>query len=364
MRQFIIEMTPVMNFKIKVVNRSITDALQSKINQKTKPVGSLGELEKLAVQIGLIQGTLTPQLVNPHIVVFAGDHGLAKEGVSAYPQDVTWQMVLNFLNGGAAINVLARQNGIDLTAVDAGVNHDFGSIEHPSFRSEKIGFGTKNSLLEPAMSDAECRSAIEKGAGLTEEIYSSGTNIIGFGEMGIGNTSAASLLMSLLTDNPVEECTGRGTGVEGAALQRKTAVLKQVLENRSKRVGTANDAISCLRYVGGFEMAMMCGSMLKAAEKGMVLMIDGFISSSVFLCAQHMYPEIRDYAIFCHKSEERGHEKLLSEIGSTGQVLDLGMCLGEGTGCAAAWPIIQSAVLILNRMASFEEAGVKNRQKE
>lgn len=353
-----------MNFKINPVNRSIADALQTKLDQKTKPVGALGELEKLALNIGLIQDNLTPHLSKPHIIVFAGDHGLAAEGVSAYPQEVTWQMVLNFLNGGAAINVLARQHGIGLTVVDAGVNHDFGEIDHPGFRSEKVGLGTKNSLHEAAMSDAECKNAIEKGAALADELNASGTNIIGFGEMGIGNSSAASLLMSLLTEIPVEECTGRGTGVEGTALEKKTDILKQVLENRKKSSESANDPFCCLRDVGGFEMTMMCGAMLKAAEKGMVLMIDGFISSSVFLCAQKMYPEIHDYALFCHKSNERGHERLLSEIGSTRQILDLSMRLGEGTGCAAAWPVIQSAVHILNEMASFEEAGVKNRDEE
>ena len=348
-------------FTIDAPDRSITTELQQAIDRKTKPVGSLGRLEQIALKMGLIQQSVAPVLKNPHILVFAGDHGIADEGVSAYPKEVTRQMVLNFLSGGAAINVFTRQHDIGLTIVDAGVyhdfSHDFGAMDHPGFRSEKIGMGTKNFLQQPAMSREECIRAVETGGRLTEELFQSGTNIIGFGEMGIGNTSAASLLTAALTGASMADCVGRGTGLDDAGLKRKTDILERALKKMNGFTTERANPTEVLQYAGGFEMAMMCGAMLKAAELKMAFLVDGFIATSVFLCACRWYPSVVNYAFFCHLSGEKGHKRLLEEFDEQ-PLLDLEMRLGEGSGCAVAYPLIESAVLFLNEMASFDEAGV------
>lgn len=348
-------------FYISSPSQSIIASLQQAVDQKTKPAGSLGRLEEIALKIGLVQQTVTPKLVRPQILVFAGDHGITEEGVSAYPQEVTHQMVRNFLEGGAAINVFTRQHAIELTVVDSGINHDFGAINHPCFRDEKIAFGTRNFLEGPAMSREECFEALQKGAQIVEDIFEKGTNVIGFGEMGIGNTSAASLLMAALTGIPVADCTGRGTGIDEKGLNRKQELLGKALKNMNKMFGEEMTPVGSLQYTGGFEMAMMCGAMLKAAERKMLVLVDGFIASSVFLCASKWYPEIMHYAVFCHRSEERGHAKLLDELDAN-PLLELDMRLGEGTGCAVVYPILESAVLFLNEMASFSEAKIEQKK--
>lgn len=328
--------------------------LQEKIDFKTKPLKSLGLLESLAFKIGKIQQTLTPKLVNPTIVVFAADHGIAKENVSAYPQEVTFQMVSNFLNHGAAINVFCKQNNIDLKIVDAGVNHNFPL--HTSLIEAKAGYGTKNMLKEKAMTEDELLFCFKMGEKVVRDIAKLGTNVIGFGEMGIGNTSSSSLLMSTLLNIPVDKCVGNGTGLNAEQLQNKKKTLTTVLEFHPKPK-TVEEVLMCF---GGFEIAQMCSAMLEAYKQNMIILVDGFIASSAFLCANRINPKIIDNAIFCHKSGEVGHTLLLRSLGQKA-ILDMGLRLGEGTGCALAYPIIENAVAFLNNMASFQTANVSNK---
>ncbi len=327
--------------------------LQARIDGKTKPPGSLGQLEKLALQIGQVQQSLTPSLERPHLLVFAGDHGAARAGVSAYPQEVTWQMVENFLAGGAAINVFARQNGLQLQVIDAGVAHDFGP--RAGLVDAKIAFATRNYLEQAAMSAAERDAAIVRGAALARDLADQGCQVIGFGEMGIGNTASASLLTHLLTGTPLADCVGRGTGLDDAGLARKQALLAQAALRAS--LPPDADALSVLAEFGGFEIAMMSGAMLAAAERGLLLLIDGFIVTSALLVAARIAPTILDYCVFCHRSAEPGHLAQLRALNAEA-LLDLGLRLGEGTGAALAWPLVRAAAAFLNDMASFESAGV------
>lgn len=346
-----------MKFNIAQSNQALKEELLNKINQKAKPLGALGFLEPIALQIGLIQNTLMPRLSNPALLVFAGDHGVAEAGVSPYPQAVTAQMVLNFLRGGAAINVFARQNNIQLRVVDAGVNHVFDGDD--GLIDAKVGFGTKNFLYEPAMSLEQCEQALAIGAGLAQKEISTGCNVLGFGEMGIGNTSSASCLMSVLCNMPIEQCVGRGTGFDDAGLAKKTAILKQALAQHSLNYG---DVMLVLSTFGGFEMAMMAGAMLGAAQKNAVLLIDGFIATAALLAAYRLQPNILHYCIFAHCSGEAGHRQLLAHLDAK-PLLDAGLRLGEGTGAALAYPMVQAAVNFLNEMASFESAGVSEKSE-
>jgi nicotinate-nucleotide--dimethylbenzimidazole phosphoribosyltransferase len=329
----------------------ISILLQQKIDNKTKPTGSLGVLESLAKQIGTVFQTLEPKIIKPHIAVFAADHGIANHGVSAYPQDVTRQMVTNFLEGGAAINVFCKQNNIALTIVDAGVNYDFPT--NVNLISAKIGKGTHSFLHNPAMSQTELDLCFANGAAIVNSIFESGCNCIGFGEMGIGNTSTASVLMSVLLELPIEDCVGKGTGVIDEKLIQKQNILKKALENYNG----PNDLQSKLAYFGGFEIIQMAGGMLQAKQNNMLILVDGFICTVAFLIAYKMNPSIKGNAIFCHSSAEQGHQKILDYL-NVQALLQLDLRLGEGTGCAVAFPIIQSAVCFLNEMASFESAGI------
>ncbi|MCC9042982.1 nicotinate-nucleotide--dimethylbenzimidazole phosphoribosyltransferase [Myroides sp. M-43] len=333
---------------------NIKEQLQRKIDLKTKPLKALGLLEKIAYKIGNVQNTLTPKLTNPTIVVFAADHGLAKEGVSAYPSEVTYQMVLNFLSEGAAINVFCKQNNIDLKIVDAGVNKSF--TPHPNLIEAKAGFGTNNMISGNAMTKQELDFCFESGAKIVKDIAVKGTNIIGFGEMGIGNTSSASLLMSSILELPIDRCVGRGTGLDDNGLQRKKTILASILETHPK----PKDAKEALLEFGGFEIAQICAAMLEAYKQGMVILVDGFIASSAFLCASNLESNIIDNAIFCHKSDEIGHQLLLRSFEEQA-ILNMNLRLGEGTGCALAYPLIQNAIAFLNEMASFESANVSNK---
>jgi nicotinate-nucleotide--dimethylbenzimidazole phosphoribosyltransferase len=344
------------SFSIKPINKNLIAHLQNKVDNKTKPLGALGKLERIAIQIGSIQNSLEPQLIKPTIVVFAGDHGIVKEGVSPYPQKVTYQMVFNFLQGGAGINVFAKQHGIEIKVVDAGVNFNFET--HPDLINGKIDTGTRSYLSEPAMTQDQCHAAINKGGDIVEEIRKAGCNIIGFGEMGIGNTSSAAILMSLLCDIPLDDCIGRGTGLDDGGLQKKKAVLKSAIMNQHQFDKTP---IGILKTFGGFEIAMMCGAMLKAAELEMILLIDGFIATSALLVASKINQYILEYCIFAHQSDEQGHRLMLEHLHAE-PLLSLDMRLGEGTGVAVAYPMIASAVHFLNQMASFESAGVNTKE--
>ena len=343
------------NFNIQPVDQQIAAALQAKIDQKTKPLGALGQLEKLAKTVGLIQQSLTPTLSNPQMLVFAGDHGAAKAGVSAYPQDVTWQMVENFLAGGAAINVFARQNGLALRVVDAGVAHDFGGPRE-GLIDLKVAAGTANYIEQPAMSAEQCQQAIEQGAGVILGLAAAGCNVVGFGEMGIGNTASASLITHCLTGASLADCVGRGTGLNDDGLNRKRALLETAL-NRYRQAGGGDAPLHVLAEFGGFEIATMVGAMLAAAEAKMVLLIDGFIVSSAALVAARLQPAVLDYCVFCTRSAEPGTQAQLAAMNAE-PLLDLGLRLGEGTGAALAYPLLQAAVNFLNEMASFASAGV------
>ncbi|MGL1889789.1 MAG: nicotinate-nucleotide--dimethylbenzimidazole phosphoribosyltransferase [Reichenbachiella sp.] len=342
-------------FNISALDTSILKEIQHKINFKTKPLEALGDLETITKKICVTQQSLDPELVKPSIVVFAGDHGLAQAGVSAYPPEVTHQMVLNFLNGGAAINVFCKQNNIDLQIIDAGVNFDF---DHNSkLTNKKINHSTKNSLTSEAMTSLEFDQAIEAGVQIVDEKFSKGCNIIGFGEMGIGNTSAASLIMSCLMNLDISDCVGKGTGLDAEGLKNKQEVLASVVHFHKEKL---NQPLEFFRSVAGFEMAMMLGAYLQAAENKMTIIVDGFITSAVFLMAQHLYTNIGDYAIFSHQSNEQGHQKILSHLKAL-PILKLDMRLGEGTGCALAYPLIKSSIAFMNEMASFESAEVSHK---
>ncbi len=343
-----------MKFKINTPFPKLKDQLKEKIDSKTKPLGALGLLEDIALKIGLIQNSLNPSLSHPSLLIFAADHGIAQEGVSAYPPEVTAQMVYNFLKDGAAINVFCNQHKIDLKIIDAGINHNFP--QNPQLIDCKISYGTQNFLKGPAMTLEQAQIAIQKGAELVKKCADQKCNIIGLGEMGIGNTSSASALMSLLCELPIEECVGRGTGLENDQLEKKKEILKKAIENYPQE----KEVLKILSYFGGFEIAMMVGAVMKAAELKMIILVDGFISTSSILTASKIYPSVLDYCIFSHCSNERAHKKMLEYLKAE-PLLNLRLRLGEGTGAAIAFPIIQSAVNFLNEMASFKEAGVSEK---
>jgi nicotinate-nucleotide--dimethylbenzimidazole phosphoribosyltransferase len=338
---------------------NLREQLQQLIDNKTKPLGALGRLEEIAMQIGLTQGTTHPQLNRPYIVVFAADHGIAATGlVNPYPQAVTAQMVLNFVTGGAAINVFCRQHHLGLTVVDAGVKFDFEPGLFPGkLITQKMGYGTRNYLDTEAMTAEEVSKAIEAGKQIVTDLYAGGTNCIGLGEMGIGNTSSAALIMSYITGIPVEECAGRGTGVNDEQLQLKKETLRKVYELHLPAITAQHDAKTILRCVGGFEVAMMTGAYLRAAELKMIVLADGFITTAALLLARELNPAVLDNCFFSHTSGEHGHSAMLDYLGAR-PLLNLGMRLGEGTGAAMAYPLLQSAIHFLREMASFQSAGV------
>ncbi len=333
---------------LPVANHALSARLQHRLDKLTKPQGSLGRLEALALHIGLIQQTDAPQLHAPQVLVFAGDHGLAANGVSAYPSDVTWQMVENFCAGGAAVCVLARQHGLALTVVDAGVNHSFTPRDGLLLR--KVAEGTADALHGRAMTTAHCAQAVQAGMDVVKTLPG---NVVLLGEMGIGNTSSAALLLAQIAGAPIDECVGRGTGLDDQGLARKREVLRAVLQ----RHADAQTPLDALAAMGGFEIAMMVGAALQAASERRLLIVDGFISGAAILVAAALAPSLTDYCVFAHRSNEHAHGLMLKHLHAE-PLLDLGLRLGEGSGAALAWPLIQSAVHLLNRMASFESAGV------
>jgi len=340
-----------MRFAIQKIDKNNVKKIQNKIDSLTKPVGSLGTLEEIALQLCLIQNTLTPKLCKPVLFLFAADHGITEEGVSPCPKSVTWQMVYNFLRGGAGINVFCDQHNIKLQIVDAGVDYNFGEI--PQLINKKIRYGTKNYLFEPAMTKKECELAIETGADLVYQEYLKGCNIIAFGEMGISNTSSSSIILSKIAQLPLQDCVGKGAGHNEEGVKHKLKILSVAIEKHKN----VSDPLKVLRVFGGFEIAMMVGGMLKAAELKMTILVDGFIHTSAVIIANALNRNILDYCIFSHFSNEAGHKKMLDYLG-VNPVINLNLRLGEGTGSAITYSIIESAVLMINKMKTFKDAEV------
>ena len=337
--------------EIPAPNEQIRPLLEQKINNLTKPKGSLGRLEELALQIGLIQQTLTPQLCHPQNIIFAADHGIVAEGVSVSPKEITWQQIFNFLHGGAGVNFLCRQHGFELKIVDAGVDYDLPYER--GIINRKVRRGTANFLHEAAMSEEEMERCLEHGAEVVELCHKEGSNVLSFGEMGIGNTSASSLWMHTLTGIPLADCVGAGSGLNQEGVSHKLHVLQQALDNYRGN-GTTVDL---MRYFGGLEMVMAVGAMLQAAQRGMVILVDGFIMTNCMLAASKLSPEVLKYAIFCHCGDEAGHRLVLDALGAK-PILHLGLRPGEGTGAICAYPIIDSAVRMINEMDSFAHASI------
>ena len=327
--------------------------LQQRLDGKTKPVGALGRLEALALRLGSILGSETPSLAAPQMLVCAADHGLVARGVSAYPSDVTWQMVQNFLAGGAAVSVLARQHGLALSVVDCGVRHDFAPTEGLLIR--KIAAGTADASIGPAMSAAQCEQAIANGMAVVRTLPG---NALLLGEMGIGNSSAASMLLARLASQDIDACTGSGTGLDAPGLARKREVLRGVLDLHADAIAP----LDALAAFGGFEIATLVGAVLQAAHERRVIVVDGFIASAAVLVAAALRPQVVQRCVAAHESAEPGHRLLLDHL-RLEPLLRLDLRLGEGSGAALAWPLLESACRILREMASFESAGVSGREQ-
>ena len=335
-------------FRIERPDEAIRPLLQQKIDNLTKPKGSLGMLERIALRIGMIQQTLTPALKHPHNLLFAADHGIADEGVSLSPKEITWQQTLHFVRtSGTGIGFLCRQHGFRLRVIDAGVDFDFPADS--GIIDRKIRKGTSNYLYGPAMTADEFDRCLDTGAELVDRAVDEGCNIVSFGEMGIGNTSASSIWMHRFADVPLVECIGAGSGLDSEGIRHKYDVLQRAVE------GYAGDgsAADWMRWFGGFEMLMAVGGMLRAAERRMTILVDGFIQSACILAASQLAPAVLDYALFGHVGDERGHRRLLEAMHAE-PILHLGLRLGEGSGAVCAYPIVESAVRMLNEMDSFE----------
>jgi nicotinate-nucleotide--dimethylbenzimidazole phosphoribosyltransferase len=334
-----------------ISDAALAARLQAALDNKTKPLGALGRLEALALRIGSILGTDEPVLEAPQMLVCAADHGLAARGVSAYPSEVTWQMVENFLAGGAAVSVLARQHGLALTVVDCGVRRDFQA--RPGLVSRRIAAGTADASVGPAMSADQCAQAIANGR---EVVRALPGNALLLGEMGIGNSSSAALLLSRLGGLDIDACIGIGTGLDAAGLARKREVLRQVLALHAD----AKAPLEALAALGGFELATLAGAVLQAASERRVIVVDGYIASAAVLVAQALQPNVAQRCVAAHRSAEPGHALLLERLGLE-PLLQLDLRLGEGSGGALAWPLLESACRILREMASFESAGVSRK---
>ena len=334
------------------MDRSLLPEIQDKIDNLTKPKGSLGRLEELAAQVCLIQNTLSPELRSPHNILFAADHGVIEEGVSVSPKEVTWQQLGHFARGGAGINFLCDQHGFKLVLVDAGVDYDI-----PAGRGiidKKIRKSTRNFRHEAAMTADEFELALARGAEVIDLVRAeSDCNIVSFGEMGSGNTSASSMWMHLFTGIALDKCIGAGAGLNNAGVRHKYEVLSDALANY-----TGGDSVAeKLAWFGGYEMVMAVGAMLRAAELGMIIIVDGFIMTSCILAASQLNPAVMDYAIFGHQGDESGHKLMLQAMGARA-LLHLDLRLGEGSGAVCAYPIIESAVRMINHMDSFKSVNV------
>lgn len=340
---------------IPPVHDAMRDEIQQAIDIKTKPPGSLGKIEALAMQMALVQGTLTPKSDPGHLLIFAGDHGLVEEGVSAWPQDVTAQMVLNFLGGGAAANVFADANGIGLTVLDAGVACDLPGL--PSLRKAGIRKGTRNSAREDALTREETERALTFGAEAAAAAVIEGAQVIAVGEMGIGNTSAASLITAAIDGIDIDQLVGPGAGLDGDGLVHKRNVLRRALSRHPGRL----EPVDALSAFGGLEICAIAGSIIGAAANRALVLVDGFIASAAALAVLRARPEIEPYLVFAHRSKEPGHRLMLDGVQSE-PLLDLEMRLGEGTGALLAFPMLRAACAMLCRMATFEAAGVSGKE--
>lgn len=343
-------------FEIKPTDNSLLTAIHQKIDALNKPKGSLGRLEELAAQICLIQQTLTPSLHHPCHLLLGADHGIEREGISVSPREVTWQQMVNFTRGGGGVNMFCRQHGFTLRIIDVGVDHDLSQVDGILHR--KIAPGTRNFLHEPAMTAAEMDRAISTGSSLVDDCAAEGCQIISLGEMGIGNTSPSSIWMHLFGGIPLDECIGAGAGLNADGIRHKRKVLHEALRHFRELPSPTSAADEWpIRYFGGFEMVTAIGAMLRAAEQHLVILIDGFIMTACAMAAIRLHPAVRDYMIFAHQGDESGHRKMLQAIGAQ-PLLSLGLRLGEGTGALCAFPIVDSAVRMVNEMNTFDDANI------
>lgn len=342
-------------YNIHKPDAALLDAIRHKIDNLNKPKGSLGRLEDLAMQICLIQQTLTPKLNNPCHLLFGGDHGIEHEKVSVSPREITWQQMLNFAKGGGGVNMFCRQHGFKLYLVDVGVDYDLSNCHE--IYNRKIAPGTANFIDGPAMSEEQYRQALDVGAEFVDKCHADGCNIVCVGEMGIANTSPSSVWMSLLGDIPLDECIGAGAGLDNAGIKHKSDVLNRAVDRFIYTTGGKADTDTLIRYFGGFEMVSAVGAMLRAAELGLIVLVDGFIMTACALAAVRLYPEAKEYMIFGHVGDENGHRRLLDLLGAQ-PLLNLGLRLGEGTGALCAYPIVESAVRMINEMNNFDNAHI------
>ncbi len=340
-------------FDIQPVNTSLKTAIQEKIDNLNKPKGSLGRLEELAMQVCLVQQTLEPSLTHPCHLLLGGDHGIEREGVSVSPREVTWQQMINFTRGGGGVNMFCRQHGFKLRVVDVGVDYDLSNV--PGIISRKIARGTKNFLYEPAMSEEEFDKAIQVGVDLVDDCCAEGCRVLSIGEMGIGNTSPSSIWMHLFGNIPLDECIGAGAGLNNDGIRHKYEVLSTSLERCPSDIKHQTSAI--IRYFGGFEMVAAIGAMLRAAEQHLIILVDGFIMTACAVAAIRLYPAVQNYMIFTHCGDESGHKRML-DIVNAKPLLHLGLRLGEGTGALCAFPIVDSAVRMMNEMNNFDNAKI------
>lgn len=342
-------------YNIHKPDAALLDAIRHKIDNLNKPKGSLGRLEDLAMQICLIQQTLTPKLNNPCHLLFGGDHGIEHEKVSVSPREITWQQMLNFAKGGGGVNMFCRQHGFKLYLVDVGVDYDLSNCHE--IYNRKIAPGTANFIDGPAMSEEQYRQALDVGAEFVDKCHADGCNIVCVGEMGIANTSPSSVWMSLFGDIPLDECIGAGAGLDNAGIKHKSDVLNRAVDRFIYTTGGKADTDTLIRYFGGFEMVSAVGAMLRAAELGLIVLVDGFIMTACALAAVRLYPEAKEYMIFGHVGDENGHRRLLDLLGAQ-PLLNLGLRLGEGTGALCAYPIVESAVRMINEMNNFDNAHI------
>ena len=343
-------------FNVNSVDRSLQGAIQEKIDNLNKPKGSLGRLEELAMQVCLVQQTLEPSLAHPCHLLLGGDHGIEREGVSVSPREVTWQQMINFTRGGGGVNMFCRQHGFKLRIVDVGVDYDFSDV--PGIIDRKIARGTKNFLYEPAMSEEEFDRAIQIGSDLVDDCVKEGCRVLCIGEMGIGNTSPSSIWMSLFGDIPLKDCIGAGAGLNNDGIRHKYEVLSKALSRHQSSLATSHlSHLLPLRIFGGFEMIAAIGAMLRAAELHLVILIDGFIMTACALGAIRLYPASQDYMIFTHCGDEAGH-KMMLDIVDAKPLLHFGLRLGEGTGALCAYPLVDSAVRMMNEMNNFDNAKI------